>query len=334
MAASEDTLAAGVDLGGTTFGVGLCYPTGRHLAAASHPTPQAADGHAVFRAILTGIRQLVESQGLSPAALAGVGIGVPGLVDPAAGLIHDCPNLSSVNGLPAAALLREGLGVPAYVANDAFCATLGELRYGAGQGVENLLMLTLGTGIGGGVALGNRVMRGPRQLMGEIGHMTVLPDGPRCGCGSHGCLEAVVAKQGMIDLALRRLQEARPSLIDELTGGRDDLITPQIIAQAAQQGDPLALEVIAEVGKYLGIAIGNAVVMLDPDLVLIGGGIAAAGEVLLQAIRRSVRHRAQFSRFDPDNVCFAALGNDAGVWGAAALVWETDETGLATCPEG
>jgi len=322
---TDDSLAIGIDLGGTTFAVGLFDRRGQKVTSASHPTPQDTKATGVFQAIVEAIEELLREQDLDSEVLAGVGIGIPGRVDPPSGVIKNCPNLPVVNEVNAVDLLGEALGKPVCIANDAFCATLAELRYGAGREVANLLLLTLGTGIGGGIALNNRVVRGPRQLMGEIGHMTIVPQGRRCGCGNFGCLEAVAAKEGIIELALRRLQAGRSSLLEELSAGDDQAITPQLIAQAAQQGDEVAGEVIAQVGNYIGIALCNAIVLLDPDLVLIGGGIAAAGEVLFEPIRRTVAHRSCLPQFDPAKIIPAELGNEAGVYGTAALVWETPE---------
>jgi len=316
---TAESLALGIDLGGTTFGIGLVEAGGRLVAGASRPTPTES-AEQIYTALAETGRDLLDRQGNPP--LAGVGIGVPGKVSPQTGAVLRCPNLDALDGSNAGEALSRAFGVPARVANDAFCATLAELRYGAGREVENLLMLTLGTGIGGGVALNNRVMRGPRQLMGEIGHMTIVPRGRRCGCGSFGCLEAMAAKQAMIDMAVERLQTGRPSLIDELTGGNDEAITPAIIAQAAQQGDRVAQRVVDQTGHYIGLAICNAILLVDPDLVVIGGGIAATGELLFEAIRRTVRHVGVFAQFDVAKIVPAALGNEAGIYGAAALVWE------------
>ena len=315
----SNQVALGIDLGGTTFAVGLLTPEGELLDSSSHPTPHQTAGE-VLEALQAAGTDLLTSH--ADRTLAGVGIGVPGHVVPAAGEILNCPNLQVLNGVNAGERLAAAFGVPAQVANDALCATLAELRYGAGRGVRNLLLLTLGTGVGGGVALDNQVRRGPHQLMGEIGHMTIVPGGRRCGCGSFGCLEAMAAKQAMIDMAVQRLQSGRHSLLDELTGGDITAITPRLIAQAAQQGDRLAVRVIDQTGHYIGLAICNAILMVDPDVVLIGGGIAATGEILFESIRRTVKHVGVFAQFDTSKILPAALGNDAGVYGAGALVWE------------
>ena len=319
---SEQTVALGIDVGGTAFKIGLFQKDGTKIAVAKHPTPRKGEASAILQALADAAQELLAQAGLAPEGVAGAGLGVPGRVDPESGIALNCPNLQALDGVNVVLGLSQRIGGKVLLANDAFCATLGELRYGAGRGAENLLLLTLGTGVGGGVALNNKAVRGPRQLMGEIGHMTIVPNGRRCECGNFGCLEAMAAKGAMIEHAARRLAAGRESLIDELTGGADDKISPKIIAEAAHQGDAVALEVLGEVGMYVGIAICNAVNLVDPDVVLIGGGIAAAGEPLLGAIRRTVKHRARISEFDPAKIIPTELGNEAGMYGAAALVWE------------
>ncbi len=194
---------------------------------------------------------------------------------------------------------------------------------GAGRAVDNLVLLTLGTGIGGAVAMNNRVIRGPRRILGEIGHMVVNPYSERrCGCGNFGCFETEAGKQAIIDKAVQALQAGRESLIAELAGNDPQRVTPEIIAQAARAGDEVAVEVYRCVGNWIGMAICSIIVLCDPDLVILGGGIAAAGEVLFEPVRRTVAQRSRAWGFDPANIVPAQLGNDAGIYGAAILVWE------------
>lgn len=321
---STPQLAVGVDVGGTTCAAGVFTRTGELLADDAWNTPLDADAAAVVEAVVNGVRQLVAATEADIAQIAGLTVAVPGNVDSTTGLIKNLPNLQVLNDLNIVEALQNKLGNrPILLANDAYCATLGELRYGAGRHVENLLLLTLGTGIGGGIALNNQVMRGPRQMMGEIGHMIILPDGPKCGCGNTGCFEAVAGKQAIIDLTRRKLQDGRESLIDELIGGDPDQITPRIVAQAARQGDEVAIEVMNQIGYYIGLALCNAIVMCDPDLIVLGGGIAAAGEVLFNPVRRTVKQRSPYTEFDVSNIVPAQLGNKAGIYGAAALVWDS-----------
>ena len=314
--------AVGIDVGGTTFAAGLFTADGQMVANDSWDTP-TTDAHQVVAALIDGIHQILAVANTDISQLSGITVAVPGNVDRSTGLIIECPNLAIIDGVNIVDAFQEAIGdYPVFVANDAYCATLGELRYGAGGDVENLLMLTLGTGIGGGIALDNQVCRGPRNMMGEIGHMIIVPDGPRCGCGNIGCFEAVAGKQAIIDLARRQLQYARQSLIDQLCGGDPEKITPQVVAEAARQGDEVAVEVMNKIGYYIGLALCNGIIMCDPDLIILGGGIAAAGEVLFAPVRRTVRYRSPYSGFDVSKIVPAQLGNKAGIYGAAALVWE------------
>lgn len=315
-------VALAVDLGGTTFGLGLLDDQGALVAQGSEPTPQEGSGEAMLQHIARAAVGLAARE--APGAeIVGLGIGIPGPVLPDSGLIKQCPNLHCLDGLNAAALLSEAAGVPAYIGNDAFCATLAELRYGAGRDSHYMAMLTLGTGVGGGIALENRVLRGPRQILGEVGHLIVMPEGgPRCGCGNHGCLEALVGRQAIVDAAVAEIRAPRGARLLERATQSLEHVTPRLIADLAREGDALCREVMDRVGYYLGLAICDIIVLCDPDRVVLGGGIAGAGEVIFGPLRETVRQRSPISGFDPANIVSAELGNLAGVYGAGALVWE------------
>lgn len=324
--ARSRTIVIGVDLGGTTFSVGIVMPDGEIVARESLDTPRSEDEPLALAAVASAVGGIMEQETIKPAEVLGIGVGIPGPVDPETGVIKRAPNIPELDGVNAVELLTEELDfareekTPIRIANDAFCATLAELRYGAGRDVENLVMFTLGTGVGGGVALDNEVRRGPRQIMGEVGHIIVEPEGRRCGCGNHGCLEAMVGRDGMVNQAVRLLEHGIPSVLAERGGERHEKLSPRVIAEAAHEGDELALEVMNTSGHYLGIALCSCIVLADPDLILLGGGIAAAGDVLFEPIRRTVRHRSMISGFDVKKIVPAELGNEAGTYGAAALI--------------
>lgn len=311
----------GVDLGGTTFTVGLFDQAGCKVADGEYGTPRSGDDPcAVLEALKAAAEQVRDAAGVAPAAVRAIGIGIPGPVEPETGTVFMCPNLHVLDGVAVGPLLGRMVGVPCHIGNDAYCATLAELRYGAGRDVRNMVMLTLGTGIGGGVALDDQVVRGPRRILGEIGHVIVDPQGPKCGCGSFGCVEALAGKQGIIDDALRRLQAGQPSRLAAVPPTELD---PRCIAEAAEEGDELALAVLERTGNLIGIALCSAIVLTDPDLIVLGGGIAAAGHLLLGPVRRTVAARCRIGQgFDVSHIVPAALGNEAGVCGAAALAWE------------
>lgn len=324
--ARSDRVVLGVDLGGTTFSVGITSTEGEILARDSYDTPRSETDPLALAAVAAAVGGIMERETVKPGEILGLGLGIPGPVDPETGVIKRAPNIPELDEVNAVELLTEELDfvreekTPIRIANDAFCATLAELRYGAGRDVENLVMFTLGTGVGGGIALDNEVRRGPRQIMGEVGHIIVDPDGRRCGCGNHGCLEAMVGRDGMVNQAVRLLEEGMPSVLAERGGPRHEGLSPRVIAEAAHEGDELALRVMNMSGHYIGIALCSCIVLADPDLILLGGGIAAAGEVLFEPIRRTVQHRSMISGFDPERIVPAELGNEAGTYGAAALI--------------
>lgn len=321
MVSETGAIAIGVDLGGTTFGVGLLDQQGNLLAEKSYPTPTSHEPVAVLAEIGRSALAVAEET-TAGRPIAGLGIGIPGPVDPASGIINQCPNLHALDGANAVQILSQGTGLPSFIGNDAFCATLAELRHGAGRGCRYMALLTLGTGVGGGIAIEDKVLRGPRQILGEVGHLVILPDGPKCGCGNHGCLEALAGRQPIIDRAIRKLQKGRFSALTEAVGANHEEIDPRLIADLAREGDALCQEVMDEVGYFLGLAICDIIVLCDPDKIVLGGGISGAGETLFGSIRRTVRHVSRISRFDPDKIIPAQLGNRAGMYGAGALVWE------------
>jgi glucokinase len=329
--ARKQMVAVGVDLGGTTFEVGIVTPEGEVLAQQSYDTPRASDEPLALSAVVSAVGGIMEQSTVKPDQLLGVGVGIPGPVDPDAGIIKQAPNMHELDGVNAVEVIADGFDfgddtqIPVRIANDAFCHTLAELRYGVGREVENLVMFTLGTGVGGGIALDNQVRRGPRQVMGEVGHIVVEPNGPQCGCGNHGCLEAIVGRDGMVEQAVRLLELGHASVLAERGGRYHGQLTPKMISAAADEGDEVALEVMRTSGHYIGVALCSCIVLADPDLIVLGGGIANAGDVLFEPIRRTVHHRSMISGFDTEKIVPSELGGDAGMLGAAALI--VDEMG-------
>ncbi len=228
-----------------------------------------------------------------------VGIGVPGLYDPATGATRFLVNLpGDWAGRPVAGPVGERLGRPAHLVNDARAFGLAELRLGAGRGARAMVGLTLGTGIGGVIAVGGQVQQGHDGTAGEVGHQTIDPDGPWCGCGNRGCLEAY----------------ARADQVAAACGAP----TAEEAIRAAEAGDPRAIEGLAQIGRYLGIGIANMITVISPDRVVLGGGMAAAGELLFEPIRAELRRRVRTTSLDAVELVAAELGTWAGAIGAAA----------------
>ena len=245
--------------------------------------------------------------------LHAIGIAVPGPIDPHNGVILTAPNLQEWVGLPIVQMIREKFGVPAALGNDANLAALGEWRFGAGQGHHHLIYLTISTGIGGGVICDDQLLLGYKGLAGELGHVTILPNGPICSCGQPGHLEAVASGPGIAAYVAEQLQAGQPSTL----AGNPDAKT---ISQAALQGDLLALEAFQRAGHYLGLAIANYLMIFNPSIIILGGGVSQTGDLLLDPIRETVNEAVLSDHYKEDLIItLAALGDDAGLYGALAL---------------
>ncbi len=289
----------GLDLGGTNVKVAIIAEgdpgvAPEVLADETHPTYAERGPDAVVERLIEIGRAAIDRYG----PVASVGVGVPGVFDPGAGTVLLFPNLPGPwPGHPLSEPLSEAFGVPVTLINDARAFTLAEGTIGAGMGCDTLVCLTLGTGVGGGVMIGGRLRLGSTGRAGEIGHQIVLPDGPQCGCGAMGCAEAVT----------------RAGVLAELAG----METAEQVYAAAARGERGAIEAIDTVAGYLGIALANMVVVLGPDRIVIGGGIAVAGDIVLDPIRRAVTSRVTLVPAEAIRIVPAALGPLAGAIGAA-----------------
>ncbi len=312
---------AGVDIGGTFIKVGLVDRDGRVLAR--HEIASEAQGgwsHFVSR-IGLAVDQCL-SGGTTAGELAGIGLGYPGTVYPDSGTISGSPNIPGSQGSKLLEPLRERFSVPIHADNDVNAAATGEWLFGLGRelGARNLTMFALGTGVGGGVIIDGRVLTGAHHQGSELGHMILDPDGPLCGCGSFGCLEAFCGAEGIVRCAWRKLQDGRPSLLSDMVDEfAEPELTPLIISQAAEQGDAVALEVWQETGFYLGLGCVNLINVADPEVIAIGGQVAKAGAPLFDAIRRTVRARQRLNPWPVERILPARLGADAGIVGSAAV---------------
>lgn len=241
-----------------------------------------------------------------------------GWVEHPSGLIALAPNLPNAEK-DLGPLLAEAAGLAVLVENDVNCAVWAEMMLGAGIGESNVVMLAVGTGLGGGIVIDGDLYRGSRGFAGEFGHMTVVGEGgPQCACGRTGCLESVASGTALGRLARERIGEQPGSVILELAGGDPDKITGELVGEAAAAQDPFALRLFEEVATYLGIGIASVALAFDPDVVIIGGGVADIGEILLGPARAELERRFE-GQAPPPKVVPAALGNDAGMIGAALL---------------
>jgi glucokinase len=248
-----------------------------------------------------------------------IGMGLPGLVDRERGVSRFLPNMPTQwRDVPVAEILRSELGCPVYLLNDARLAAMGEFVYG-GREVQTMIFFTLGTGVGGGVIVDGKLRLGPLGAAGEVGHQTILPDGPLCGCGNRGCLETLASGPALSGEGVRLMRTGLAPRLHELVSGDAQRITPREMGIAAREGDKAVAAAIERVTAYLGIAIANLVNVLHPELVVLGGGVAALGETLLAPVRAEVLRRV--GMFPADNVRIenSALGDRAGALGGIAL---------------
>lgn len=310
-------LFAGVDLGGTTIAAALADRDGQVIAEAETPT----NSHEGPAAVLVRVEQLL--RGLTAktgATMQAIGMGVPGLVDVPTGVTKFLPNLPTQwRDVPVAQTLKQSLGCSVHLLNDVRTATFGELVFGHGRTVSTPLTMaffSIGTGIGGGVVVEGRLRLGPLGAAGELGHQTIVPQGPRCGCGNRGCLEALASGPAMSAEGIRLMRMGLAPLLFDLVSGNPALVTPR---EMWNSGDPSTREAITQAAEYLGIAIANVVTILHPELIVLGGGVSELGDALLVPVRKVVQARVGMFPTDAVRIEKSQLGDRAGILGAIAL---------------
>jgi glucokinase len=314
MANSSSGPVVGVDLGGTSVKAALVSPDLEILARDSAPTDVSDEDR-----LLGEIEQVVRRVA-GGSRVAAVGFGLPSQIDQRRGVVADSINVPITN-VPFVAEMTGRLDLPVKVDNDANVACLAEARIGAGKGRGNVIMLTLGTGVGGGIVVDGRLYHGATGYGGELGHMVIDENGPPCQghCPNHGCLESLASASG-VRAAAAQIAAERPEGTLAKAGAASRPVDPRVVIDGALQGDPDCIDALAIVGRHLGVGIANYVNIFNPDVVVVGGGIMAAGELLLGVARDEAGRRALRPPWREVEVVAAQLGNDAGVLGAAALV--------------
>lgn len=310
---------AGIDLGGTKIYAGIADLEGKLMATLKIPTEAENGPQAVVSRMVESLRLAAEKAGVKMSEIAGLGVGTPGPLNSRAGIVYTTPNLPGWVEVPLADWLAVATGLPVFVENDANLAALGEKYFGTGQGVDNFVFITVSTGIGGGIILGGQIWRGVTDMAGEIGHMVIDTNGPRCNCGRQGCLEVLASGPAIVRRAVAGLKEYPDSAILRLASGQAQGVTTHHIFQAAREGDPLAQVVVHETAFYLGTGITNVVHVINPDLVIIGGGVGKVGEQLLRPVREVVWEQTFARSRERLEIRQARLGDDAGVLGAILL---------------
>ena len=309
----------GVDVGASTISAGLVCPDGTVFATAQAST---RGGGPVVDTIFTLIDGALAEVHAGRCRVAGIGVGLPGLVDVEKGSMRSIPSswLTDLGDVPLAALIHARSGHPVFVDNDVNALALGEWMFGLGRGASSLATVAIGTGIGAGLIVDRRLIRGHLHSAGEIGHLAVSLNGPRCRCGSIGCLATYVAGGMMSERARERLARYPNSTVLALTGGHPERINSELLFEAAADGDPLAHEVVDEACEALAIGIGALVNLLNPEVIVITGGVAASLAPLQGDIERRVRRRALAPALDATKVCVVPADKRATVRGGAALV--------------
>ena len=316
---SEKDLSLGIDLGGTKFIVGLVDREGQVVARRYCETEADEGPSAVLARLIDAATQLLTAEDIDRSRVATVGVAAPGPIDSRAGLVTSPPNLPGWHDVPLAELIQAELGLPTALENDANAAALAEHRFGAGRGADNMIYVTASTGIGGGFILDGRLYTGATGGAAEVGHMTILPQGPLCGCGNRGCLEALASGTAIAREARERMIRGVPTIIAELAEGDLDRVTAKLVAQAADEGDWEAGAILDEAMAYLGVGMANLVDLLNPQLLVIGGGLTKMGERLFEPVRRIIDRRAFPVVAKAVEVRRAQLGDDVGLLGAAAV---------------
>lgn len=318
MNTSNQSVCVGVDLGGTTIKAGVVSAAGSIQYQNKFPTCSDRGPSIVVQQIALAVKDAIGKAG--NADVSGIGIGSPGVVDDD-GVVKAPPNFVNWDEVPLKSDLAKLFpGLAIVVENDANAAAIAESKFGAGVQFPNFLFVIWGTGVGGGIILNHKIYRGPTGGAGEIGHVSIDYKGPRCNCGNVGCVEAYVGQRYLSQRTAERLKNHPESKILKLVGGDISKIEPVYISQAAHDKDPLAREVLLEAGDLLGVALAGVMNIMDLRISIIGGGISAAGDFVMNAVQESiVRHVLKPLRKDI-RVLPALLGNNAGILGAAGLV--------------
>lgn len=306
--------AFGVDIGGTTVKMGLFDKDGCMLDKWEIPTVKDNEGATILPDVAESLRSKMEEKGIRETDIAGIGVGIPGAVDDEGTAVNGAVNLGwGVFNIPK--VLNAYLDVPVKAANDANVAAFGEMWQGGGKGYDNMVAVTLGTGVGGGIIVNGKILTGATGAGGEIGHMHVEDTETECcGCRNKGCLEQYASATGIVRLARRRLEED-----DKESILRDGELSAKAVFDAVKAGDEVAVEIVRKFGEYLGKGLANVAAVVNPEIFVIGGGVSKAGEILISYVE-PVFQKYAFSACRRAKFALATLGNDAGIYGAAGLI--------------
>ena len=309
----------GVDVGGTNVKIALVDFEGKIIYSNTVPTRAEMGYLAGIDNIKQAIKDLEQETGESKSTIEAIGFGLPGQIDYKAGIVKNLPNIPGWVDIPLSKMIEDEFSIPVRLDNDVRCAALGELNFGAGKGCQNLICITIGTGIGSGLVLNGKLVRGASNAAGEIGHIKMsLKDGPLCGCGDYGCFEAYASGPAIVTMAKEYISGGKSAKYKEMAA--DGIITPYLVAQSALQGDAVSIQIFKKMGEIIGTGLASVVNLLNPEKIIIGGGVADAGDILLEPIRKTILDRAMPIQASSVQVVPAQLANTAGVIGASLLI--------------
>lgn len=318
----------GCDLGGTNIKAGLVdIENGEVIISDTKPTKARKGPEAVMERMAILITELIEKSEIKKKEILGLGISVPGMLDLETNTTLFLPNfVGGWRNIPVGERMSTYLGLDISMLNDVQAITYGEWRFGAGKGVQSMACFAVGTGVGGGLIVNNELVLGLGGSAGELGHQTVDLNGPICGCGNHGCVEVYASGPAIASSAARGVRQGWSTKIVDLIDHDLNLLTPEIVTKAAEMGDEFALEVWERAGTYLGVGVANVLSTLAVERVVIGGGVAKAGDLLLDPIRKTIKERVFLMPVEKVDVVQAKLGSDAGIVGMAA--WRARQSGF------
>ncbi|MBR3019150.1 MAG: ROK family protein [Clostridia bacterium] len=308
----------GIDLGGTNIAVGVVSEAGSILAETSAKTLAERPYKEIVRDMAACVMKAVTKAGLTEADIYSIGIGIPGVAEGDNGVVFNCTNLGWIN-VPLRDEMQKYINKPVFIDNDANVAALAESYFGVSAGYKSSVMITLGTGVGGGIVINGKPWSGAHGRAGEIGHMTLVPDGAPCTCGNNGCVERYCSATAIIRTAKQECYSFPSTAILSKAGGNINRVNAKLVIDAAKEGDASALRVFNSFVKYLAMAINNITAFFDPDIIVLGGGVSYAGSFLLDSVSALLPRYQMFKALPIPKLALAKLGNEAGIVGAAML---------------
>jgi glucokinase len=317
-------MAIGIDIGGTNMKFVLADETGKVLSSHKSPTPSVSEKKTdkIVKGMIKNLKEFINKDSTKSAVsdisdITGIGIGVAGLIDRAGGKVMQSPNISALNGVPLKEIFEKEFSLPVALENDANIYAYGEKWVGTGKDFSNFIVLTLGTGLGGGMIYNDNLYEGPV----EIGHMAIVPSGRYCTCGSYGCLESYASGRAIVDRAISSLEKGTESLLSKCCQGNYYKITPEVIFKTALEGDSLSREVFREAGHFLGIGVANLINLMGLEAVIIGGGLIGGWDLFIDELTKEATRRAFKPLSAEVKILKSNLTKDAGSIGAAGFLF-------------